>query len=155
MQTAISTFCSVCQTPAFTVMKKNKQPWGCSKFYEMSHLTTKSTKWHMRPAKTKISLGWSESSLSTWRNHGSLATHWVQREDSDQTGRMPRLIWVFAGRTCHFVGFVMRQFKLKSSFLLYCTIYVVYMTSCRFLGPDHWSEWQICKKFPEKIYALL
>ena len=29
-------------------------------------------------------------------------------EDSDQTGRMPRLIRVFAGRTCHFVGFVMR-----------------------------------------------
>ena len=26
----------------------------------------------------------------------------------DQTGRMPRLIWVFAGRTCHFLGFVMR-----------------------------------------------
>ena len=30
-------------------------------------------------------------------------------EDSDQTGRMPRLIRVFAGRTCHFVNFVMRQ----------------------------------------------
>ena len=30
-------------------------------------------------------------------------------EDSDQTGRMPRLIWVFAGRTCHFVGFVTRR----------------------------------------------
>ena len=28
--------------------------------------------------------------------------------DSDQTGRMPRLIWVVAGRTCDFVGFVMR-----------------------------------------------
>ena len=27
---------------------------------------------------------------------------------TDQTGRMPRLIWVFAGCTCHFVGFVMR-----------------------------------------------
>ena len=26
-----------------------------------------------------------------------------------QTGRMLRLIWVFAGRTCHFVGFVMRR----------------------------------------------
>ena len=26
----------------------------------------------------------------------------------DQTGQMPRLIWVFAGRTCHFVGFIMR-----------------------------------------------
>ena len=38
----------------------------------------------------------------------SLATHWAHSEDSDQTGWMPRLIWVFAGRTCHFVGFVMR-----------------------------------------------
>ena len=27
--------------------------------------------------------------------------------DSDQTGRMPKLIWVFAGRTDHFVGFAM------------------------------------------------
>ena len=28
-------------------------------------------------------------------------------EDSDQTGWVPRLIWVFAGCTGHFVGFVM------------------------------------------------
>ena len=28
---------------------------------------------------------------------------------TDQTGRMPRLIWVFAGRTDHFLGFVMRR----------------------------------------------
>ena len=26
---------------------------------------------------------------------------------------MPRLIWVFAGRTCHFVGFVMRWLRRK------------------------------------------
>ena len=26
-------------------------------------------------------------------------THWVHSEDSGQTGRIPRLIWVFAGRT--------------------------------------------------------
>ena len=49
----------------------------------------------------QISLGirpvWSESSLSVWRKLGSLATHWAPSEDSDQTGRMPRLIWVFAG----------------------------------------------------------
>ena len=50
-----------------------------------------------------------QSSLSTWRNLGSLATHWAHSEDSDQTGWMPMLIWVFAGRTCHFVGFVMRR----------------------------------------------
>ena len=51
----------------------------------------------------QISLGirpvWSESSLSAWRKLESLATHWVHSKDSDQTGRMPRLIWVFAGRT--------------------------------------------------------
>ena len=54
----------------------------------------------VRPAKTQISLGirpvWSDSSL---------CAHWVARypsflhadsEDSDQTGRLPRLIWVFA-----------------------------------------------------------
>ena len=55
------------------------------------------------PAKNQISLGirpvWSESLLSVWRKLGSLATHWAHSENSDQTGRMPRLIWVFAGRT--------------------------------------------------------
>ena len=40
-----------------------------------------------------------QSSLSAWRKLWSLATHWAHCEDSDQTGRMPRLIWVFAGRT--------------------------------------------------------
>ena len=40
-----------------------------------------------------------DSSLSAWRNLGSLATHWAHSEDSDQTGRVPRLIWDFAGRT--------------------------------------------------------
>ena len=30
-------------------------------------------------------------------------------EDSDKTGRMPRLISVFAGRTGYFVGFVVLQ----------------------------------------------
>ena len=57
----------------------------------------------VRPAKTKISLDihpvWSESSLSAWRKLGPLTTHWAHSEDSDQTGRMPRLIWVFAGCT--------------------------------------------------------
>ena len=56
-----------------------------------------------------------QSLLSAWRNIDSLATHWVHSEDSDQTGRMPRLIWVFVGSTCHFVGFVMRR-------LIFCLI---------------------------------
>ena len=69
----------------------------------LSRLMTKPTKWHVRPEKTQISLGicqvWSESSLSVWRKLESLDTHWVHSKDSDQTGRMPRLNWVFAGRT--------------------------------------------------------
>ena len=65
---------------------------------------TKPTKWHVRPAKTQISLGirpvWSESSLSAWKKIGPLATHKAHNEDPDQTGWM---------RTCNFVGFVMSR----------------------------------------------
>ena len=69
---------------------------------------TKPTKLSVHPAKTQISLGicpvWSESLLSAWRNIGSSATHWAHCDDSDETGQMPRPIWVFAVRTDHFVG---------------------------------------------------
>ena len=83
----------------------------------LSRLVTKPTKWHVRPAKTQISLGirpvWSESSLfAQWVAKDPSFLH-ADSEDSDQTGRMPRLIWVFAGRTCHFIGFVTRR-------LVYC-----------------------------------
>ena len=44
-----------------------------------------------------------QSSLPTWRNLGSVAPHWTHSEDSDQTGRIPRLICVFAVRISHFV----------------------------------------------------
>ena len=57
----------------------------------------------VRPAKTQISLGirpvWSESSLcAQWVAKDPSFLH-ADSKDSDQTGRMPRLIWVFAGRT--------------------------------------------------------
>ena len=55
------------------------------------------------PIKTQISLGirpaWSESSLCTQWVAKDLRFLHADSEDSDQTGRMPRLIWVFAGRT--------------------------------------------------------
>ena len=56
----------------------NTSYWPYSK-HKMSLILTKPTKWHVRSAKTQISLGirpvWSESSLSAWRNLGPLATH--------------------------------------------------------------------------------
>ena len=62
----------------------------------------KPTKWVC--AQRRLRSAWAsiqsdQSSLSAWRKLWSLATHWARSEDSDQTGWMPRLIWVFAGRT--------------------------------------------------------
>ena len=70
---------------------------------QMSHLMTKQTQWHVRPANTQISLGihtvWSDSLLcAQWVAKDPSFLH-ADSEDSDQTWRMPRLIWVFAGRT--------------------------------------------------------
>ena len=67
----------------------------------------KTNKMTMRSAKTQISLGirpgWSESSLcAQWVAKDPSFLH-ADSEDSDQTGRMPRLIWVFAGRTATLV----------------------------------------------------
>ena len=62
---------------------------------QMSCDITKPTKWLC--AQRRLRSAWA----SAWRKLGSLATHWAHSEDSDQTGRMPRLIWGFTGRTCH------------------------------------------------------
>ena len=73
---------------------------------------TKPTKWHVPKAKTRNSLGihpvWSESLLCTQWVAKDPNFLYADSEDSDQTGRMPRLIWVFGGRTCHFVCYVTR-----------------------------------------------
>ena len=53
---------------------------------------------------------------SAQTDQSSLCTQWVAKdpwflhadgEGSDQTGQMPRLIWVFAGRTGHVIDFAM------------------------------------------------
>ena len=75
---------------------------GQSTSYLSSDMT-KPTKWPVRQAKTRISLGirpvWSESSMcAQWVAKDPSFLHAVS-ENSDQTGRMHRLIWIFAGRT--------------------------------------------------------
>ena len=95
--------------------------WGIQ--FEPRH--NKTNKMSVRPAKTQNNLGirtvWSESSLSTWRRLGSLATHWAHSEDSDQTGRMPRLIWVLAGRTI-----TLLVLSCRGSFNDYCRFVAYY-----------------------------
>ena len=72
----------------------------------------KTNKMSVRPAKIQISLGirpvWSESSLcAQWVAEDPSFLH-ADSEDSDQIGRMPRLICLRWAHT-HFVGFVMSR----------------------------------------------
>ena len=90
----------------FLWLSMNIKKWATSWRNQQSGICT----------QRRLRLAWA----STQSDQSSLCTQWVAKdpgflqadsEDSDQTGRMPRLIWVFAGRTCHFVGFVMRWLK--------------------------------------------
>ena len=76
------------------------------KHFELSPSMTKPI-WLVHPAKTQISLGirpvWP---AGVWLIANDQRLLHADSEDSDQTGRMPWLIWVVAGRTFHFVGFV-------------------------------------------------
>ena len=77
--------------PLIDLREKN---YSGKSFYwnsELSRLMTKPTKWHVRQAKTRISLGirpvWSESSLcAQWVANDPSFLH-ADSEDSDQTGR--------------------------------------------------------------------
>ena len=106
------------------------------------HLMTKPIKWPVCPAKTQISLGihpvWSESSLSAWRKPGSLATHWMDSE-SDQTGRIPSLIWVFAEHTVILLGLPWGSSVLLSFMVLNLST-TSFSSSTFFLNNQHYSK---------------
>ena len=94
-------------------------------FLNVSYLMTKPTKWPLCPAKTQISLGirpvWSESSQCTqWVAEDPVFLH-ADSKDSDQTGRMHRLICVFAWRNGHFAGFVMRRLTFRKCILIFAS----------------------------------
>ena len=67
-----------------------------------------------------------QSSLSAWRNIGSLATHWVHSKDSDQADLSLR--WAHS----HFVGFVMRWPILNHLYeTRWCTINISISSLCQ------------------------
>ena len=84
---------------------------------------TKPTKWHVRPAKTQISLGicpvWSETSLSAWRSTGAFATHIIDLAHSEDWSDWAdaqadlSLRWAHS----HFAGFVERRLIYQPTFL--------------------------------------
>ena len=81
---------------------------------------------------------WSESSLSAWRKLGSLANHWAHSEDSDQTGQMPRLTWVSAGRTV-----ILLVLSWRSS-LIYCLQH----KQVKIWGPCHKNDMSLITTKP-------
>ena len=105
------------------------QGWRTGKWAStwLSRLMTKPTKWlcAQRRLRSALASAQSDQSLSEY----SLCAQWVAKgprflhadsEDSDQTGRMPRLIWVFTWRTCHFVGFIMWRRLMYKMVLIVC-----------------------------------
>ena len=93
--------------------------WACARQNQKNDMCTK-----RRLRSAWASAQSDQSSLSAWRKVGSIAIFWVHSEDSDQTGRMPRLI-IRLGRcpgwsesslgTRHFVGFIIRWLIYQKS----------------------------------------
>ena len=87
-------------------------------YWYLSQRTSKPTKWHVRPAKTQISLGicqvWSVVAIC-------MKKAWVLSYPLSTQGRLIRLVhrlsWVFAWHTCYFVVFVVR-----------CLIFLIFVT---------------------------
>ena len=99
---------------------------------QFSHNERTRTFWHVRPTKTQIRLRmravWSESSLDAWRNFAWLAIENELSEDSDQTARIPNVIWIFAGCTWSKVRFLTcgATACVYSSFFLYIYTAIIY-----------------------------
>ena len=110
--------------------------------YEPRH--DKTNKTSVRPAKTQISLGirpvWSGSLLcAQWVAKDPRFLH-ADIEDSDQTGRMPRLIRVFAGRTL-----ILLVLSCRGSYILYAKRYNILELSSKSKKSMRvrWATWGI------------
>ena len=68
-----------------------------------------------------------------------------------KTGRMPRLIWVFAGCTCHIVGSVVTRLKLQTVFILLIIFCIT--TFSKILCPGQNMQ-QTFLKFVEIYFCL-
>ena len=75
----------------------------------MSRSITKPTKWRV-PSEDLDLHCLHVDALDPW-----LSTHWAHSED---TGHMSGLIWVFAGHTGQYIGFVLLQLKFNFYFMV-------------------------------------
>ena len=105
------------------------------KWYEPRHDKTNNVA--VCPAKTQISL----FACAQWVAKDPSFLH-TDSEDSDQTERMPRLIWARLAHS-HFVDFVMSRLILNGQFLfrIICTKLIVRHHSYRFEIGHVESRW--------------
>ena len=118
----------------FTVIR----PWNS--VIDMSRNVQKRAFSYVRPTKTQISLRmravWSESSLSA-----SFVNQNASSEDSDQTARMRRLIWINAGRTCPKVRFLTFRLNYLSALCL-ANSFCLFNGKCFVLRESRRYEWR-------------
>ena len=107
---------------------------------QMSHHLTKPTKWPVCPAKTLISLSiqpvWSEFTVCSM---GAKDPNFLQAdsEDSDQTGQIPRLIWVSTWRMlfcwfCHAAAQIYLSIIMIVSWSILVVVEMYLMFICLF-----------------------
>ena len=144
----------------------------CLKSTQNEPLHDKTSKLTVRPAKTQISLSicpvWSESSLCNQCIAKDPNFLHADSKDSDQTGWMPRLIWVFAGCTSILLvlswGDSNIKIKLKETFGLKF-LFVIQFPKCLlyvYLRPTSFGKRYrhfsfFCKRmdiFQEKVYIF-
>ena len=114
-------------------------PVGCKLSKTCEPRLDKTNKVSVCPAKTQISLGippvWSESLLcAQWVAKDPRFLH-ADSEDSDQTGRMPRLIWVFAGRISTLLVLSYRGSCFLMTWFIYMCMSVVHSRSFKIKLP--------------------
>ena len=106
--------------------------------------------------KVGICSVWSASLLGIqWVAKDSTFLH-ADREETDRTGWMPMLIWVFAGCTGHFVGFVVLWFKNDLPVFQPIRILLWFLSNITFRMPTsvYWWNWHVIQLNPFRSHQV-
>ena len=90
---------SVCKSARSTSFSQQHQNWAAAQQKQQNHMCAHRI---LRSACTSAQSDQSQSLRCELRTQG----FFMRTAKTDQTGRLPMLIWVFAERTCDIVGFV-------------------------------------------------
>ena len=78
------------------------------------------------------------NAIITWKKREQKFTLFPSKQESAYSLWMPRLIWIFAGRTGHFIGFVTQ--RLKFQHFTHCSYINSDFTSAFIRYKNGWTE---------------